>query len=200
MMKEQFLNFFKNQKNFRETILGMLEENVFCSEKWSIFSTEQDWILSKKKKDETKRRRNTEGCSQKEMKKTVKKATEWNTKVLEKERRHGIFWKRNCSTRKERKEQMRRVDKESEHQECTWKDRKQKRVKIRRKKKRENRDKNEKDKNGNSNREFLFSKRNIKNWESKFQEKQEFFLGKMLKKYKEWDKKTNNFWEKMAKW
>ena len=41
--ERQCWTFFKNQKkNFRGRVLGILEENVFCSEKWSIFSKEQD--------------------------------------------------------------------------------------------------------------------------------------------------------------
>ena len=65
--------FQKTKKNFRETVLVKLEDKIDFSEKWCIFSKEQDRKNKKKKKTKQKRRRKTEGVSQKEMKKDKEK-------------------------------------------------------------------------------------------------------------------------------
>ena len=75
MMKEQFLKFSKNKKNFREIVLVILEENIFVQRSGAFFRKNKT-EKRKKKKNETKRRRNTEGVHKERWKNTVKEATE----------------------------------------------------------------------------------------------------------------------------
>ena len=86
-----------------KTVSVILEENVFCSETWSIFSKEQDKL---------------KGVQRKRWKKTVKKATEWNTKVLEK-KRHGVLEKKLFNKKRKERTNEESRHKESEHQEGT---------------------------------------------------------------------------------
>ena len=85
------------------------------------------------KKDETEKRRKTKGVSQR-CEQRMKKTTKRNTKILQK-RRDNFFEKKKCQARKRVK--MRRVDRESEHQEGTHKERKHEKCQNKEKKERE---------------------------------------------------------------
>ena len=138
--ERQCWTFFKNQKkNSRGRVLGILEENVFFSEKWSIFSKEQDWKKQKRKKDETKRRRNTEGWfTERDEKRQRKRRLNENTKVLEKEKKTRYFFEKKLFNKKKKERTNEETrDNESEHQEGTWKEKKHEERQNKKKKKRE---------------------------------------------------------------
>ena len=111
------------------------------------FSKEQDWKKQKEKKRNNKEKKYWRVIHRKRWKKTAKKATEWNTKVLEKEKRHNVFEKK-LFNKKKRKEQMRRVD--------------TKRVNIRRVRKRKGNMKRVKKKWKGTRRKIRIRMRNIK--------------------------------------
>ena len=83
--------------------MGILEENVFLFRKMvHFFGRTRLKRTNRKKKTETKRRRNTEGVSQKEMKKDCEKGDRMKDEGLGKII-DTVFLKRNCSTRKKGK-------------------------------------------------------------------------------------------------
>ena len=99
------------ERTFRKTILEMLEENFLMR---NFFSKEQDWKMQQRKKMKPKRRRKTEGVSQKEMKRGSDKGNWKETQGFAKMkgRKKFFFWKRKCLATKKGRVTMRRVDKE----------------------------------------------------------------------------------------
>ena len=86
-------------------------------------------------------RRKTKGVSQKEMKKKKKKTKKANWKETRrscknKKERKGVFEKKKVFSKKKKRVKMRKVDKESEHQEGTYTERKHEKSQDEEKKKR----------------------------------------------------------------
>ena len=68
-MKEQCLRFFQKPRgNSEKKQFGRYEKRIFCLEKGNLFERVR-LKTAKRKKDETKRRRKTEGVSQGDEKK-----------------------------------------------------------------------------------------------------------------------------------
>ena len=101
MMKEQFWKFFKKRKRTSEKpFLGILEENGFCSEKWSIFrknKTEENCEGGGTRRGEG---RQTGWVSQKEMKKDSEKGDWMKHEGLGKRKKTQCFWKETVQQEK----------------------------------------------------------------------------------------------------
>ena len=89
-----------------------------------------------KKKNETKRRRKIKGVSHRDEKNENETSDSKETKILQKKERKVYFLEKVFSKEK-RRVNLRRVDRESEHQEGTYKERKHEKNQNKKEKKRE---------------------------------------------------------------